>query len=82
MSKITCTGCGAEVNMATVFTTTGPVRVPLELSPEAAGASSRATRYKIISDNPTVAEAVASDAAGTYYPDHRWECPAHNAGRL
>jgi hypothetical protein len=77
-----CTGCGADVNMAIVITPNGPERVPLEVAAEAAGLSSHADRYRIVKDNPTTAEKVPAGAPGSFYPDHRWECPAHNAGRL
>jgi hypothetical protein len=77
MSRTNCKACGAEVDMVKVKDT--DKRVALEIAPEAAG---QADRYRIVSANPLVAEKVPAGAAGVFFPDHQWDCPAGNNARL
>jgi hypothetical protein len=76
MSRTSCKACGADVDMVTVKGT--GERIALEVSPEA---QAGADRYRIISANPLVAEKVPREAAGVFFPDHAFDCPAGNAGR-
>jgi hypothetical protein len=54
-------------------------RIPLEIAPETAG---RADRYTITGSNPLTAKMVPPNAPGSFYADHRWDCPGYNAGKL
>lgn len=76
--RTSCVGCGATVDMVKVKGSNG--RIPLEISAEAASPNGP-DRYRIVSLNPVVVDKVAADAVGSFYPDHRDDCPAFNNGR-
>ena len=73
--RTNCPACGANVDLAIVEGTDDCV--PLEIAPEVAAA---ADRYAITGHNPLVARKVSKDAAGSYFPDHRYDCPGHGNG--
>ena len=77
MGQTSCPACGASVNVARDVNT-GEV-VVLEVNTDA---SSDAARYRIVSHGPPqlTVERVADDAAGDFYPDHKFDCPDFNAG--
>lgn len=77
MGRTACPACGANVDIAQEITT--GERVPLEINTDA---STDAPRYRIANIGPPLqCERVPDEAAGDFHPDHRWDCPAHNAGR-
>lgn len=76
MSQTSCPACGVTVDLATIKGT--DEKVPLEKAPETEGS---ADRYRIVNDHPLTVVKVPAEAAGAYYPDHRYDCPGFNAGR-
>lgn len=76
MGRTRCPACGATVDVAVDIEGR---RVVLEVHTDP---SSDAARYRIVALNPLTVEPVSKGAAGDYYPDHYFDCPAHGAGRL
>jgi hypothetical protein len=76
MALTSCPSCGATVQVGQVINSTE--RVPLEVNEDS---STDAKRYRIVLDNPLTIERVPDDAPGSFYADHRFDCPEHNAGR-
>lgn len=77
MPEMPCPACGATIDLARDVTT--GERVPLEVYTEAAGG---APRFRVVgSGPPTQVERVPDGAAGSFYPDHRFDCKDFNAGR-
>lgn len=77
MPRTNCPACGATVDVATDVTT--GEKIPLEINTDASG---EAPRYRFVTPGPDLrVERVAEDAAGDFYPDHRWDCKDFNAGR-
>lgn len=71
MGRTSCMSCGATVDVARVE---GESEfVPLEVNTDS---SSEADRYRIVGMNPLIAERVAKNATGDFFPDHRFDCPA------
>lgn len=77
MARTSCPSCGATIQVARLDQD-GEVTAPLEIFTDA---SADADRYRIIGFEPLQAERVPDGAPGDFYPDHRHDCPGHNAGR-
>lgn len=76
MARSSCPACGATVDVAQIEGT--EESVPLEIHTDA---SSDAPRYRIVKHDPMTAQRVPEGAVGNFSPDHRYDCPAFNAGR-
>lgn len=78
MGRTSCSACGAPIQVVNLDGLRGEHTVPLETHTDA---SSDAPRYRIVGFDPLRARAVPTGAVGDFYPDHRHDCPGHNAGR-
>jgi len=78
MSRTNCPGCGATVDMVKVKGK--HERLPIEIAAEAASPNGP-DRYRIVGLSPIVVDKVAADAVGSFFPDHRHDCPAFNNGK-
>lgn len=76
MGRSSCPSCGANVDIARDVKTDQPVVLEVHTD-----ASSEAPRYRIVGDLPLVVERVPDGYPGDYFPDHKYDCPAFNAGR-
>jgi len=75
MADTTCPACGATVQIAQIINSTK--RVPLEVNEDS---SDDMDRYRIVLDNPLTVEPVPEGAAGSFYADHRYDCPDYGSG--
>lgn len=78
MARTNCPACGAEVDICT-DADTGET-VPLEPNTDASNEAPR-YRYTGVYVPKPVVQRVREDAAGDFYPDHRFDCKDFNAGR-
>lgn len=77
MGRTSCPACGATVDIAEDVDT--GEKVPVEIHTDS---SSEADRYRIVGHNPLRIQKVRKDAAGGYFPNHLFDCPGANAGRV
>ena len=70
---MTCQACGANITVA-IDIDTGE-RVPLEPYEDSA---TDVPRYRVMgSTQPIRVQRVPQNAPGSFYPDHRFDCPNH-----
>lgn len=75
--RVRCEACGATVDVAKIQGTDETVALEVHTDP-----SSDAERFRIVGLNPLTVERVVKGALGDFYPNHHFDCPAHNAGRV
>lgn len=76
MARSRCPNCGAAIDLAEDVDT--EENVPLDVFTDS---STDAPRYRFVGHNPLRVKKVEPRTHGDHFPDHRFDCPAHYAGR-